>query len=130
VKRKKTPSSPTVESQSTQPDLSRIPVEIEGKTFNLCFEFAALAEAERFFQRQGHRVNLILALPNLSLESVREVFPCAARKYHPELSWEQAQALVTMQSVYPIATAIVQAWDQAAGKNAVPVAARSEGEHA
>lgn len=121
MKRKKTPSSPAVESQSTQPDVSRIPVEIDGKTFNLSFEFSALAEAESFFQRQGHRVNLIFAMPNLSLESVRQVFPCAARKHHPELTWEQAQALVTMQSVYPIATAIVQAWDGAAAKNAVPV---------
>ena len=56
-------------------------------------------------------MNLLVALPELSLESVREVFPCAVHRHH-DLSFEQAQALVTMQSVYPIATAIVQAWKE------------------
>jgi hypothetical protein len=113
MKKKKVPTSPAVETTSTKPDLSRIPVEIDSKTYNLSFEFSDLAKAERLFRSQGHRFSLLLALPELSLESVRVVFPCAANRHHPDLSWEQAQALVTMQSVYPIATAIVQAWEGA-----------------
>ena len=113
MKKKKVPISPAVATDSAEPDLSRIPVEIDGKTYDLCFEFAELAKAERFFRSQGHKLSLLVALPELSLESVREVFPCAARTFQPDLTWEQAQALVTLESVYPIATAIVQAWNQA-----------------
>jgi hypothetical protein len=120
---KKNKVAPTTVTASTAPDVSRIPVEIDGKTYDLCFEFVELAAAERLFRSQGHKLNLLIALPELTLESVREVFPCAAHKFHPELTWDQAQALVTMQSVYPIATAILLAWNGAAAKNAIPSAA-------
>jgi hypothetical protein len=115
-------TAPIVQSETEKPDLARMPVEISGETYFLSFEFSALAEAERFFKRQGHRFNLLLALPDLGLESIREVFPCAARLHHPELTWEQAQALVTMDSVYPIATVIQEAWNAASAKNAAPAA--------
>jgi hypothetical protein len=132
MKSKKVPPSPAVETEPARPekestettafsDLSRIPVEIDGKTYNLSFEFGDLAKAERLFKSQGHRLNLLVALPELTLESVREVFPCAAHRHHPDLTWEQAQALVTIPSSYPIATAIVQAWNEASAKNAAPV---------
>jgi hypothetical protein len=115
-------TAPIVESQTEKPDLARMPVEISGQTYFLSFEFSALAEAERFFKGQGARFNLLLALPDLGLGSIREVFPCAAHTHHPELTWEAAQALVTMESVYPIATVIQQAWNATSAKNAAPAA--------
>jgi hypothetical protein len=112
---------PTPTSPAFSPAVeTRIPVEIDGRTYDLSFALVDLAQAERLFRSQGHKVNLLVALPELTLESVREVFPCAAHRYHPDLTFEQAQALVTMQSVYPIATAIVQAWNEASSKNAAP----------
>jgi hypothetical protein len=124
MKTKKVSVSPTVANDSAKPelDLSNMPVEIGGKTYSLSFEFGALAEAERFFKRQGHRASLILALPDFGLESIREVFACAAHAHHPELTWEAAQALVTIESMYPVATLIQQAWNIAEAKNAVPAA--------
>jgi hypothetical protein len=122
-KAKKVESSTTVTDKSAAPDLSKIPIEIDGKTFNLSFEFTELAKAERLFRSQGHRLNLLLALPGLSLESVREVFPCAVHRHHPDLTFAEAQSLVTMQSVYPIATAIVQAFDGSGTRNAALVPA-------
>jgi hypothetical protein len=122
AKKKKVEASPTVTDKSPAPpdvsDVSKIPVEIDGKEYCLSFEFSALAEAERFFRRQGHPVSLLFSLPELGLSSVREVFPCAAHKHHPDLSFEEAQALITMKSVYNVATAILQAWDGASAKNA------------
>jgi hypothetical protein len=113
MRKKKVPVPPTAATNSAKLDLSKIPVEIGGKNYDLCFEFAELAKSERLFKSQGHRLNLLVALPELSLESVREVFPCAAHTHQPDLTFEQAQALVTMESVYPIATAIVEAWNAA-----------------
>jgi hypothetical protein len=116
-------TTPAVENQTASTlDLSNMPVEIDGKPYSLSFEFAALAEAERFFKQKGKRFNLLFALPDLGLESIREVFPCAAHKHHPDLTWEAAQALVTMESVYPIATVIHRAWNAASAENAAPVA--------
>jgi hypothetical protein len=100
--------SPAVTDQSA-PDVSKIPVEINGKTYNLCFEFAELAKAERLFKAQGNRVNLLQSLPEFSFESLREVFPCAAHRFHSELSFQEAQDLVTLQSVYSIALAVAAA---------------------
>lgn len=111
-----------IEGQSEMLDLAKMPVEIGGKTYFLSFEFSALAAAERFFKQEGHRFSLILALPDYGLESIREVFPCAAHKHHPELTWSAARALVTMDSVYPIATVIQEAWNAASAKNAAPAA--------
>ena len=128
MKNRKVPTSPAVatkpaEAKEVSPeaalfDLSRIPVQIDGKTYNLSFEFTDLAAAEKLFRSQGHAVNLLVALPELSIDSVRVVFPCAAHRHH-ELRWEEAQALVTLPSAYVIATAIAQAWE-ASAKSAAP----------
>lgn len=95
------------------PTLPKTPVEIGGVTYQLCFDLGALAEAEAELLRQGHEVNLLRALPVLNLSSVREIFPCALKKFHPELAFEHAQALVTLRSVYTIAGAILAAWEAA-----------------
>jgi hypothetical protein len=122
-KKAKEQTTPAVENETAAGlDLANMPVEIDGKEYILSFAFSDLAEAERFFQRKGKQFHLIFALPDLSLESIRVVFPCAAHTHHSELSWEAAQALVTMQSVYPIATAIRQAWDAESAKVVIPAA--------
>jgi hypothetical protein len=125
MRKKKIPISPSPETKSVDP--SRIPVEIDGRAYDLCFEFTELAKAERLFRSQGHKLNLLVALPELSLESIREVFPCAAHKHHPDLTFGQAQALITLESAYPVAAAIVQAWNEASSKNAIEPPAEGEG---
>jgi hypothetical protein len=103
------------------PTMPSTPLELDGKTYNLCFDLRAMAEAQQFFKRPtyddkgkiikpGNDVNLLAALPNIDLDSVMVIFPCIVHKYHPELSFEEAQALVTLATVYPIATAIGEAW--------------------
>ena len=98
---------------------SKTPVEISGKTYDLCFDFAELAQAEQHFRRQGHNVRLMFSLPELTLDGVRDAFPCLIHTFRPDMSFEDAQALVDMQSVYPIATAIVQALNGKADKAGV-----------
>jgi len=103
----------TIANTPADPTLERSAVTIDGQSYNLCFDLEALSTAEDKFLAQGHDVNLLYALPRLTLSSVRTIFPCAVHKFQPELSFQQAQALVTFRSLYPIAAAIQDAWNKA-----------------
>jgi hypothetical protein len=80
--------------------LPKTPVVIEGATYNLCGSFAALVEAETFFNMLGAQVNLADAIfsvrqgANSALSAVRQIFPCAMRTFHPEISYASAQAMI------------------------------------
>jgi hypothetical protein len=102
-----------IANTESDPTLAKTGIEIEGKTYNLCFDLGALAEAEAQFIREGHDVNLLRALPELNLSNVRIVFPCAIHKFHPDLSFKKAQALITLQNVYTVAAAVAGAWQSA-----------------
>jgi hypothetical protein len=79
--------------------LRKVPVAWGGVTYNLCGEFAALIEAEEFFNIRGHNVNLLVAIGSgrnqqAVLAALRQLIPCALHTFHPKLSWEEAQALI------------------------------------
>jgi hypothetical protein len=97
------------------PTLKTVPLEIQGKTYTLCFDLGSLAEAEMHFRRAGEDVNLLGALSSLSLSSVRILFPCAIRKFHPEISFAEAQAILdaNMPAVFSVATMLVVTWKAA-----------------
>lgn len=101
--------------------LPKTPIEIDGTTYNLCFDFRALREAENAYKAEGHHSNLLVTFRNFDFESVSLVFPCAVRRFHPELSWEQAQAMVHLGSVFDIGNAIAAAWLEAQPKKPAPV---------
>jgi hypothetical protein len=103
----------TIVNTPADPTLPSTPIEIGGKLFNLCFDFGALAEAEADFNRQGHRVNLLTALPELNLGNTRILFAASVHKYHPELSFDEAIALVHFRNVYQVVQTISQAWNEA-----------------
>jgi hypothetical protein len=102
------------------PTLPSTPLEIDGKTYDLCFDMRAMAEAQQHFKRQGHEVNLLAALPNIDLDSCLVIFPCIVHKYQPDLTWEEAQGLVTLVTVYAIAAKIGEAWENATPKKEAP----------
>jgi hypothetical protein len=105
-----------VENTTEDPTLSKTPVEINGKTYHLCFDLGSLAEAESHFKAQGHEVNLLRALPQLDLSNIMVIFPCALRKFHPDVKFAHAQSMVTLQNVYGIAAMIAAAWGEAIPK--------------
>ncbi len=102
-------------------DLSKTPIEIAGKTYHLCYEMDAMADAEDFFNQRGANVNLLRSLGSIGLKAVRTVFPCALHTYHPEISFKDAQKLLTIQASYEVAAAIVAIWAPAADQVAAPV---------
>lgn len=104
---------------ASDPTLPKTPVEIGGKTYNLCFDLGALAEAETAINAELARagrtdfVNLLFALPRLNLANVRTIFAAAVRKFHPKLSFDEACAMVDLNSAWDIATAVKGAWEAA-----------------
>jgi hypothetical protein len=102
------------------PTLPSTSLEIDGITYSLCFDLRAMAEAQQYFKRQGHEVNLLQALPNIDLDSCLVIFPCIVHKYHPELSWDEAQKLITLATLYPIATKIGEAWQAGVPEKEAP----------
>lgn len=111
-----------IANTAADPTLPKTPIEIAGKTYFLCFDLGALAEAESHFDAQGHEVNLLRALPRINLANARIVFPCAIHKFHPEIDFFQAQKLLTFENMWLVAEAIGEAW-----KAAIPEAeAKSE----
>jgi hypothetical protein len=94
------------------PTLETTEVEIKGKKYTLCFDLGAIAEAEFHFMKQGKEVNLLAAFPNMSLWAVRMIFPCAIHRFHPELTFEAAQKLVTLPVLYAVWPFINLAWKQ------------------
>ena len=98
--------------------LPKTPVEIGGKTYQLCFDLGALAEAETAINRELARagrtsefINLLYALPIQNLANVRNVFAAAVRVFHPELSFEQARDMLTLGDLLTVSIAIQDAWN-------------------
>jgi hypothetical protein len=101
------------------PTLPKTPVVIGGKTYNLCFDLGALAEAETAINAEILRagrtdiVNLLFALPGQNLANTRIMFAAAVRKFQPEIDFESALELLTFESIYAVATALTAAWKAA-----------------
>jgi hypothetical protein len=92
-------------------ELPFYPIELDGKTYKLCFNLRELAKAERELGSEGHSVNMLFALNagSIDLDAVENIFAATVRTYHPELKYNDAVALVTLSSVYRIATVILEA---------------------
>jgi hypothetical protein len=99
--------------------LPKTPVEVNGKTYYLCFTVGALSEAETAINRElglvgtDNEVNLLQALPKQNMANTRLVFAAAVRVFHPELSFDEAAELLEIPDLYPVAIAIREAWARA-----------------
>jgi len=98
--------------------LPRTAIQIRGKEYYLCFDLGALAEAETAINAElgregrGDTVNLLYALPAQNLASTRIIFAAAVRTFHPELSFEEARQLPTLEDLYTVAVKVREAWAQ------------------
>jgi hypothetical protein len=103
-----------IAQSSVDPTLPKTPVTIDGKTYDLCLDLGALAEAESALIAEGHHgVNLLMALPAQTLSSTRIIFAAALRTFHPEIAFEDAKKLLTLGALYDIALKIQEAWQAA-----------------
>lgn len=101
------------------PTLPKTPVTIAGKTYNLCFDLGALAEAETAINaeliRAGRtdRINLLYALPLQNLANTRKMFAAGLRTFHPEIAFDDVMRLLTPSVLYDVAKAVREAWKEA-----------------
>lgn len=87
-------------------------VDIKGKTYTLCFDTRALIKAEHDLREQGHDVNLQRSLPVLTLENTVIVFAAAVRRFHPEITFDDAIDLVSMRYYMAVGNAVLAAWEK------------------
>ena len=59
----------TIANTPADPTLERSTITIDDKAYDLCFDLASLAAVEDKFLKQGHDVNLLVALPQLTLST-------------------------------------------------------------
>ncbi len=102
----------TIRARNLRSELPSTAISIGGKTYRLCVDLGALAEAEERFNLQGQQVDLLTAIPLLTTRAARllEVFPCAIRTFHQELSFKAAQQLVTVRTYAGVVAGLASAW--------------------
>ncbi|MGC1783480.1 MAG: hypothetical protein WA708_13235, partial [Acidobacteriaceae bacterium] len=94
------------------PTLPKVSLELGGETWHLCYDYAALAIAERKLARAGQFVNMLKAV-NLSLlgaDRLPYMFFAGLVRSHPEITFAQASALVTMDTMDRVYEAVVDAY--------------------
>jgi hypothetical protein len=98
--------------ENLDPTLATSVVKIGGKEYRMCFNLGALAQAESELIAQGHDVNLLSALPSLNLNSTLVLFAASIRKFHPEISFEEAKALLTLPQLLEVGSVIADVWNK------------------
>ena len=90
-------------------------VDVNGKTFKMCFDYGAIALAEAKFRSEGHRETyLLIAAPEPEVvQNLKFLFACSLQPHHPEIGYEEACALVTPRTQQSIYLAFKKAWEEA-----------------
>jgi hypothetical protein len=86
---------------------------IGGKTYKMCFDIESLADAEDALVRAGYEVNILRTLPTMNLSGTRTMFAASLRRFHPEIGFDGAKALLTWRNIYLVLETVVAAWKQA-----------------
>lgn len=95
------------------PTLPTKELTIAGKTYRMCLDLNTLAMAEEALQKQGHKVDLLLVLPQLnSLGAMRTLFATAIHRFHPEIPFEQAVSIPGLAELYEVRAAIAPLWEE------------------
>lgn len=92
------------------PTLSFTEIELDGKVYKLCFTYRVFRVAAARLSAQGVAVNLLWELPNLTMENLPAVLAAALGTFHPEITYEAAEALIDWDTVPTICEKIVTAW--------------------
>lgn len=82
------------------PTIEYVPIEIDGKTYRMCFDLGSLAKAEAEINRNGGDMNVLrgIELEKLKMNEVLILFACSLSRAHPELKREDVSALENRQS--------------------------------
>jgi predicted neutral ceramidase superfamily lipid hydrolase len=90
-------------------------VVIGDKVYRMCLNVRSLAQAERELNRMGYKVILLRGLASLQLlelDTILVLFAASIRKFHPDISFDDAIDMVTLPYVMPVAEALIDAWNK------------------
>jgi hypothetical protein len=109
---KKNAKKPDERHHSVIPDVA---VEIDGETFRLCFDMAALRLAKAQLRAAGVRINILRSLnwEDLDVDSVPELFFAAALRYQPTLTWARAIEVANLKNAAGIFGGLAAAYTAA-----------------
>jgi hypothetical protein len=89
------------------PTLPKVPLELNGHTYFLTFDFNAIAVAE---EKTGMNLLGSLDLQNLTVRQYRALLYSTMLKETPEITLEEVGNLVTLASIPAITLALIHAW--------------------
>jgi len=94
------------------PTLPKVSLELAGETWQLCFDYAALAIAEQKLAEAGRLINMLVVMDmrELGAERLPFAFFAALVRCHPEITFEKAAGMVTLETAGQIYTKVVDAY--------------------
>lgn len=94
------------------PTLPDVSIELGGHTYHLAFTYGALALAERKLSEAGQKVNLLEALDlrSIGAERLPVVLYASLITGHPDITFAEASALITMRNYADIFAKVVEAF--------------------
>lgn len=104
------PRNRSVAGTPADPTLQFVPITIKGKTFDLCYDFNAVAEAEKLCG-----ANLLQGIGGVILHTMtaaqfRGLFYAALIKAQPKMTIEAAGALMDMETMPEIREKLLEAY--------------------
>lgn len=96
------------------PTLPKVSLELAGETWQLCFDYAALAIAEEKLAEQGEVVNMLLVadVRYIGAQRLPVLFFAALIRCHPDITLEKVRSMVTMETFSAVYDAVVEAYLQ------------------
>lgn len=87
-------------------------LELGGKTYQLVFTFRAIRTVKTRLRAQGIRLNLLRTInfEQIDADTLPELLSAALQTYHPELTFDDVMALITLREVMKIIAAVAQAY--------------------
>jgi hypothetical protein len=94
------------------PTLPKVSLELAGETWQLCFDYAALAIAERKLAEAGEVVNMLLVMDIRYLGASRLpiLFFASLVRCHPDITLAKVRSLCTMETFSVIYDGVVEAY--------------------
>jgi len=108
---KKNAAAPAAEK--LDPTLPYEEIVIDGQTYKMCFDFRAMAKGDAKLRAAGVDSRLLWQMPQLTLENLPIVFAASLVAFHPEISFEDAIALVDWDTIFELRDKVIEAWSAA-----------------
>lgn len=112
TKRNRNPHRPANSQQVPNPTIPDVTIEVDGRSFRLCFDFRALAIAKAKLKAAGIDFHVLRSIDfqQVDVDTLPALFFAAANKHQPDLGWEEAEGLVNIRTAIGILAGLATAY--------------------